>query len=273
MQAVSAQRDFSNHPCFDAGARHSHGRIHLPVAPQCNIQCNYCNRRYGCPNENRPGVTTAVLEPDQALMHLNRQLKGTVKIAVVGIAGPGDPLCEPQRTLETIRAVHAVHPEMLLCISTNGFNLPGYIHDFVEAGVTHVTVTVNAIDPEIGKLIYSSATLDGKTYQGIRAAEVILARQREAVAGLTQTGMTVKINTVVIPGVNSHHVRAIAREMSRLGADLMNCIAMMPLADTPFESFKAPTAVEMRRIRKGASEFLLQMYHCKRCRADAVGLI
>lgn len=168
MQAVSIQKDYSNHPCFNAGAKHRFGRIHLAVAPQCNIQCNYCNRLYDCPNENRPGVTRSILEPAHVLTHLNMHLQGKVKIAVVGIAGPGDPLCEPQRTLDTIRAVHAAHPELLVCLSTNGFNLPDYIEDFVDAGVTHVTVTVNAVDPEIGKLIYSSATMgaDLSRHQG-----------------------------------------------------------------------------------------------------------
>lgn len=273
MEAVSIRRDFSHHPCFDANAKHSFGRVHLPVASGCNIQCNYCNRLYGCPNENRPGVTAIVLDSDKALEYLNMQVHGEVKIAVVGIAGPGDPLCEPQRTLETLRTVHAAYPDLLLCVSTNGLNLSDYIDDLVDAGVTHVTVTVNAVDPEIGKLIYAHATIGGRIYRGIDAAEVILERQSEAVAGLAETGMSVKINTVVIPGVNSHHVTTIAREMSLLGADLMNCIAMLPLKDTPFADLEAPTVADMRRIRNAASEFILQMYHCKRCRADAAGLL
>ena len=33
--------DFANHPCFNAEARHKTGRIHLPVAPKCNVQCNF----------------------------------------------------------------------------------------------------------------------------------------------------------------------------------------------------------------------------------------
>ena len=37
--------DFSNHPCFSKDAHKKYGRIHLPVAPRCNMQCNFCNRK------------------------------------------------------------------------------------------------------------------------------------------------------------------------------------------------------------------------------------
>jgi len=37
------------------------------VAPKCNILCNYCNRKYDCINESRPGVASAVLKPRRAI--------------------------------------------------------------------------------------------------------------------------------------------------------------------------------------------------------------
>lgn len=46
------------------------GRVHLPVAPECNIQCNFCNRLYDCANENRPGVTRRTFGPAEALADL-----------------------------------------------------------------------------------------------------------------------------------------------------------------------------------------------------------
>ncbi len=51
------------HPCFNEEAKHTSARVHLPVAPKCNIQCNYCNRKFDCVNESRPGVTSSVLAP------------------------------------------------------------------------------------------------------------------------------------------------------------------------------------------------------------------
>lgn len=81
-----------NHPCFYGSARRRWGRIHLPVAPKCNIQCNFCNRKYDCANESRPAVTNHILEPGDVVSYLSSLLQARSDISVVGIAGPGDPL-------------------------------------------------------------------------------------------------------------------------------------------------------------------------------------
>ena len=59
--------EIHHHPCFNGDARGIFGRVHLPVAPACNVQCNFCDRKHDCPNESRPGVTSVVLSPGQAL--------------------------------------------------------------------------------------------------------------------------------------------------------------------------------------------------------------
>ena len=43
-----------NHPCYSEEAHHHYARMHVAVAPACNIQCNYCNRKYDCANEFAP---------------------------------------------------------------------------------------------------------------------------------------------------------------------------------------------------------------------------
>lgn len=273
MSEIREQRVLDNHPCFHGKASARWGRVHLPVAPNCNIQCNFCNRIYDCANESRPGVTRRILEPAEALLDLNRLLKRRSDIAVVGIAGPGDPLCDPDRTLETLRTVHTSHPNLLICVSTNGLNLPGHIDELADAGVTHVTVTVNAIHPHIGQQIYASVTMNNRTYHGLEAAELLLRRQDEAILGLKRRGLIVKINTVVLPGINTDHISAIAERAAVWGADAMNCMPLIPVHDTPFEDLVPPAETEMARIRKSATIYIPQIYHCRRCRADAVGLL
>jgi nitrogen fixation protein NifB len=273
MNKLPVRRTFDEHPCFHGKASVRWGRVHLPVAPDCNIQCNFCNRLYDCVNESRPGVTRRVLGPAEALADLSRLLKRRTDIAVVGIAGPGDPLCDPGRTLETLRAVHARHPELLLCVSTNGLNLPGHIDELADAGVTHVTVTVNAVKPHVGQRIYASVTLGGRTYRGLEAAELLLGRQEEAAIGLKRRGILVKINTVVLPGINSDHIAAIAARAASWGVDAMNCMPLIPVHDTPFAELAPPTEIELARIRKAAAVHIPQINHCRRCRADAAGLL
>ena len=86
---MNARLELARHPCFNEDAKHHFGRLHLPVAPKCNIKCNYCDRKYDCANESRPGVASAMLSPGQALRYVERVMEKEADISVVGIAGPG----------------------------------------------------------------------------------------------------------------------------------------------------------------------------------------
>lgn len=265
--------DPSRHPCFNASVKDSCGRVHLPVAPRCNIKCNYCNRKFDCVNESRPGVTSAVLSPVQAVRYVGKVLEVEPRITVAGIAGPGDPFANPEETLDTVRLVRKEFPGLLLCISTNGLGLPAYLDELEELRVSHVTLTVNAVDPAIGAKIVSWVR-DGKViYRGFKGAELLLERQLRAIEGLKRRGITVKVNTIVVPGINDGHVEEVARRMAELGADVLNCMAMHPNGDTPFEAVEEPGCEMMDGIRGKARNHLPQMTHCTRCRADAIGLL
>lgn len=265
--------DLTQHPCFNSNARHRTGRIHLPVAPKCNIQCNFCNRQYDCANESRPGVTSAVLTPAKALTYLDLALQKAPFLKVVGIAGPGDPFAQSEATLETLRLVREKYPEMLLCVATNGLNAEPHVDELARLEVSHVTVTVNAVAAEIGAEIYAWVRDGRNIYRGLAAAELLLSRQLGTIRALKAAGITVKINTIVVPGINDIHVPEIAEEMRDLGVDIMNCIPLYPVVGTPFETIQPPGRQETVRLRAQAAEFVPQMEHCTRCRADAVGLL
>jgi nitrogen fixation protein NifB len=262
-----------DHPCFSEGAKHKFGRIHLPVAPNCNMQCNYCDRDFECVNESRPGVTSTVLKPRQAADYLDAVLEKIENIAVVGIAGPGDPFANGHETMETLQLVRERHPDMTLCLATNGLELSKYIDDLADLKVSHVTVTVNAVDPEISRWIYAWARVKSKMYRGIDAARVILEKQLEGIARLKEKGIVVKINTVVIPGINDSHVAEIAEYMARMKADIMNCISLYHVAGTPFAGIDPLSRDKIKTIREELKVYLPQMGHCSRCRADAAGMI
>jgi nitrogen fixation protein NifB len=264
---------YQDHPCFSEGARHRAGRIHLPVAPACNMQCNYCNRDFECVNESRPGVSSTILLPWQAADYLDEVMDRIKNIAVVGIAGPGDPFANPEQTLVTLHLVRERHPAMMLCVATNGLALADYVDELADLKVSHITVTVNAVDPAIAEKIYAWARLKSKVYRGSDAARVILEKQQEAIRRLKAKEITVKINTVIIPGINDDHVVEIARQMADMKADIFNAIPMYHVAGTPFANI-APLAHEkVDGLRKAAGLYLPQMSHCSRCRADAAGMI
>jgi nitrogen fixation protein NifB len=265
--------DLTQHPCFNSETRHRTGRMHLPVAPKCNVQCNYCDRKFDCANESRPGVTSVLLTPQQALTYVDRALEQMPSLKVVGIAGPGDPFANPQETMETLRLVREKYPEMLLCVATNGLSIHPYIDELARLEVSHVTLTVNAVDPAIGSSLYAWVR-DGRTiYRGDSAACVLLQRQRRAISALKAHGIVVKINTIVVPGVNENHIEQIAEEMAHLKADVMNCIPLYPVRSTPFARIPVMGREEIAAIRERVSRYLPQMEHCTRCRADAAGLL
>lgn len=261
------------HPCFNEEAKHTNARVHLAVAPKCNIQCNYCNRKYDCVNESRPGVTSSILTPGQAAGYLRELDTRLDNLAVVGIAGPGDPFANPEETLETMRRVKADFPEKIFCLSTNGLDLEPYIDEIAELGVSHVTLTINAVDPLVTAKIYKWVRFGKHVYRGEEGAKLLLQRQLACIPLLKAKGITVKINSIIIPGVNEDHIEEVAKVCAGLGADVINCIPLIPTAETPFAEVEKPDTKMIFRVRTLASEHLKLMSHCARCRADAAGLL
>lgn len=266
-------KDTSKHPCFNIKAKGQYGRVHLPVAPKCNIQCNYCNRQYDCVNESRPGVTSAVLNPKQAVAYLEELRSKMPQLSVVGIAGPGDPFANPEETLGTLRLANEKFPDMLFCLSTNGVNLKPYINEIAELGVSHVTITMNGLDPEMLGKVYSWVRADKKVYRGREAGEIILQKQLECIPLLKEKGITVKINSIILPGINEDHIEELAEKVSGMGADLMNAIPLYPTKDTLFEDVEKPSKKLILSIKSKVSKHIKPMTHCARCRADAAGLL
>ena len=265
--------DLSRHPCFNPKVQGKFGRVHLPVAPKCNIKCNYCNRKYDCVNESRPGVTSTILSPEQALVYMDKVLAAEPRISVAGIAGPGDPFANADQTLGTMQLLRQKYPDLILCLSSNGLGLAPHVDEVADIGVSHVTVTVNGIDPNITKNIYSFVREGNVLYRHTQAAELLLARQLKAIEKLKRRGVTVKVNFIAIPGVNDHHAETTAKAMAQMGVDLFNCMAMLPNVDTPFADIGEPDKRTMNTLRNACEQYLPQMRHCKRCRADAVGLL
>jgi nitrogen fixation protein NifB len=162
---------------------------------------------------------------------------------------------------------------MLLCVATNGLNAAPYVEEMAKLQVSHVTLTVNAVSPEIGADVYAWARDGRNIHRGIPAAKLLYERQVETIKALKEAEIIVKINTIIIPGVNDFHIPEVAEEMRDLGVDIMNCIPLYSVPGTAFESVVPPSTEETKRLRTEVSEYLPQMNHCTRCRADAIGLL
>ncbi|ASA23869.1 nitrogenase cofactor biosynthesis protein NifB [Paenibacillus donghaensis] len=274
--SMEVEEEISRHPCYSEEAHRFFARMHIPVAPACNIQCNYCNRKFDCVNESRPGVVSEVLTPQQA----ERKVKGVagqlMQLSVVGIAGPGDPLANPERTFDTFARVKEHVPDVALCLSTNGLTLYRHIDQIVELGIRHVTITINAIDAEVGQQIYPWVFDEGVRYEGTAAAELLISRQLLGLELLASKGILVKVNSVMIPGVNDQHLPEVSRRVKELGATLHNVTPLIIAPGSQYEKDgrKAPRPKELNHLQEILGrDGMKVMRHCRQCRADAIGLL
>lgn len=260
------------HPCFN-GCGSQYARMHLPIAPKCNIQCNYCVRKFDCPNESRPGVTTEVLSPEDAARKYQMVKEKIPNLKVVGIAGPGDSLAEFEKTKRTLELIRAADPEVTFCLSTNGLMLPLYADELVELGVSHVTVTMNAVNATIGAKIYKHIDYMGNRYYGEVGAAILMANQLAGLKRLTTLGIVCKVNIVMLKGINEFHIPIVVAKAKELGCEITNIMQMIPVKGSAFENMPLTSNKEIMEMRKKCELSMKQMYHCRQCRADAIGTL
>ena len=265
-----------DHPCYSEDAHHYFARMHVAVAPACNIQCHYCNRKYDCSNESRPGVVSEKLSPEQAAKKVLAVAAEVPQLSVVGIAGPGDALAQAEKTFRTFALIHEALPHLKLCLSTNGLALPDHVERIAAMGIDHVTITINMVDPAVGEKIYPWIFYRHRRIEGREAAEILHERQMMGLEALTAKGILVKINSVLIPGINDEHLTAVNAAVRARGAFLHN---VMPLISDPAHGThfgltgqRGPTPAELRAVQDQLGDARV-MRHCRQCRADAVGML
>ncbi|SHO52184.1 nitrogenase component 1 [Anaerocolumna xylanovorans] len=261
------------HPCYNC-AGHKYARIHLPVAPSCNVQCNYCVRKFDCPNESRPGVTSSILTPEEALERYKTVKAKLPNLTVVGIAGPGDSLAEnyPQvkRTIELIREYDR---DVTFCLSTNGLMLPFYANELADLGVTHITVTMSAVDPKISGKIYKYVSYMGGIYEGDAAGAIMISNQMSGLRMLLAAGVICKVNIVTLKGINEHHIPEVVQTCKDMGVYITNIMQMVPVKGSAFENLPMVSNLEIGKLRTECGTIMKQMLHCRQCRADAIGTL
>ncbi len=257
------------HPCYGAKAHYKYGRVHLPVVSTCNIGCNYCIRKFDCVNESRPGVTSKLLTPAQALETVREAARTDPRLRVVGISGPGDPLSSDV-TFETFSLVKKEFPHLTRCLSTNGLLLPGKLDLLKEVDLNTLTITINAVDPDVGSKIYSFVRYHNQTFHGKEAFEVLSKNQLEGIREAVDAGIVVKVNSVYIPGINDDHLIEVAKTVRQRGAYIMNIMPLIPQAK--FANIPAPSVHDIQQIRNVCEDTMFQFHNCRQCRADAVGV-
>jgi len=256
-----------SHPCF-GGHKNNVGRIHLPVSPGCNIACKFCDRTIN-DVEERPGVTSKVLKPQESVEILEKALKLCPEITVAGIAGPGDTLATDY-ALDTFRLVKEKFPKLIKCMSTNGLLLYERADEIIDIGINSLTVTVNAVNPEIEAKLNDFIIYKGKKIYGVEGAEILIENQLKGIKKIASKGITIKVNTVLVPGINEDHIEEIAKTVKEAGASIYNIIPLIPQAK--LKDVPAPVCAQIDAARTKAGKYIDVFRHCQHCRADAVGV-
>ncbi len=259
-----------SHPCYDEQAHNRIGRIHLPVAPKCNLACKYCARKVSPYYHTlRPGLAYNLMRPEDCILAVRKAILHNPSIEVVGISGPGEPLFN-EETERTLALINDHFPFLKLCVCTNALLLPEKARMLKKLNVKSLTITINAVDPKIASKISSFSIVDGNKVKGVQGAKFLISRQLAGLKIAGKLGFRIKVNTVLIPGVNNSHVRDIAYEIEKRGAYIMNIMPMIPQGE--FTSLRAPTCDELIAARESCESIIPIFRACKHCRADACGV-
>ena len=214
----------------DLRLRDGHGRaltdLRLSVTDRCNYRCVYC--RTGNEGAQFTELPIAIYA---------RMLRVFVSLGIekVRLTG-GEPLLR-HGLLDLIRETAQMQPAFSdapldIAMTTNGHLLAPMAQDLKEAGLSRITVSMDAVDPETFTRITRVPGSFEHVRDGIRAAQD---------AGLGP----VKVNCVLLRGFNDSQIEAFA-EFSRREQVIVRFIECMPLEED--RTWSPDTVVPMKEI-------------------------
>jgi cyclic pyranopterin phosphate synthase len=205
----------SEPPLQDGRLRDSHHRIisdlRLSVTDRCNYRCVYCRN-----GEDGVGFAELPLDEYARILRVFVSL-GIEKIRLTG----GEPLLR-KGLLDLIRETAQLQPAFSdapldIALTTNGHLLAPLARPLQEAGLSRITVSMDAVDPDTFARITRVPGSFQKVRDGIRAAQD---------AGLGP----IKVNCVLLRGFNDHQIEAFA-DFSRTENVIVRFIEFMPLEE------------------------------------------
>jgi cyclic pyranopterin phosphate synthase len=157
--------------------------LRVSLTDRCNLRCTYCMPEQGLAWLPKPTLLT-----DEEIVRLVRIAVTDLGVTEVRFTG-GEPLLRPG-LVGIVEACAALEPRPELSLTTNGVGLARTATALRAAGLDRVNVSLDTLDPETFRTLTRRDRLADVT-AGLAAAEA---------AGLRP----VKINTVLMRGVNDH---------------------------------------------------------------------
>jgi cyclic pyranopterin phosphate synthase len=212
-----------------AGLMDRHGRratdLRLSVIDKCNLRCTYC-----MPADGLPWLPAAqLMSPAEItrIVSVGVERLGITELRLTG----GEPLVRADLE-QIITGIRTTHPHLPISMTTNGIGLAPRAQALAAAGLTRINVSLDSLDAETFRTL---ARRD-------RLAEVLAGAEAAAAAGL----VPVKINAVLMRGVNDHEAPHLLGWALERGFAL-RFIEQMPLdADHGWTRQDMVTATEIR---------------------------
>jgi cyclic pyranopterin phosphate synthase len=186
----------------------THGRrvdyLRLSVTDLCNLRCTYCVPAEGVPKLAHEEVLT--LEEHAEVARAAIAL-GVTKVRLTG----GEPLVK-RGLLTLVRELAATPGLATLALTTNGTRLAELARPLAEAGIRRVNVSLDSLSSET----FARITRGGDVAPVVAGIDAALA-----------AGLPVKINAVLLAGVNTGELAALAAFARDRGIGL-RFIELMP---------------------------------------------
>ncbi len=198
--------------------------LRVSLTDRCNLRCTYCMPAEGI----APGPQSAVLTADEVvqLVRIGVERLGITAVRFTG----GEPLLRPDLA-EIIAATAALAPRPDIALTTNAIGLAERVDALAAAGLDRVNISLDSLDPTV----YAEIT-----------RRPLLTRALEGVAAARAAGIGVKINTVLVPGVNDDEAADLVEWALEGGVEL-RFIEQMPLGgDRSWQRDIVVTAAQTR---------------------------
>lgn len=227
-------------------------KLNLPVSPICNIECRYC--------DNEAGTTKVysqhpeeVLRPEDVAKETEKALKQNKNLKTAVIDGPGDPL-DSNRALRIIKLLRRDFPQLSRKLCTHGLLLYDKADQLIQAGVSEVSVTVNAVYPDIEEKMLKGIRYHNKRYEGKEAADILIRNQIRGIWKISLFGVRVHVRTILVPGVNDRHIPEIAKIIHKAGASSYSIDPLVP--EYEMSEYRAPSELELEVARIKADPYI-----------------
>jgi nitrogen fixation protein NifB len=209
------------------------------------------------------------MSPEEAVARALEEIENRPNLRIAAVSGPGEPLANAA-TFATLQGIKTSVPHIHFCLSTNGILLARKVSMLRELDVETVSVSLSTINPKSAARIYEWAILDGILMQGEEMGRVVIEKQLKGIRDASKAGIRVKVNSILIPSINTHEISMLSNEVAKSGAAIQNIVPLVPNAN--MLHLQAPSQSELADARRTAGHFIKQFHHCHQCRSDVVGI-